>query len=288
MRAYTQPGLTAWTSSGPRFHFSIVPGRKFSTTTSAVAHSSRARRWQSSVRRLSATERLPRAITDHHSEWPLCLCWPHSRSASPFGGASTLMTSAPKSASSVPTYGPAMSWPNSTTRRPDNGPSGSGVSAVTGAPLPRRERGPTRGDGGVRGRCADLRRAAGDEGREDHRGGGAGGVERRAREDDPPRVAQLLDPGGGPRVRRLEAQAMGALDGGADLAKGARERRQVGVLADPAAGAPPRGGGPPAAPAPGAPPRGGGGRAPGREPQRLPGQVVVHGRGHTIRRPWRG
>src|SRR3954469_22729727 len=166
-----------------------------------------------------------------------------------------------------------MSWPTSTTRRPDNGPSGSGVSAVTGAPLPRRERGPTRGDGGVRGRCADLRRAAGDEGREDHRGGGAGGGERRAREDEPPRVAQLPDPGGGPRVRRLEAQAMGALDGGADLAKGARERRQVGVLADPAAGVPP--------PAVGALRAGG-------EPQRLPGQVVVHGRGHTIRRPWRG
>src|SRR4051812_28832252 len=216
----------------------MVPGRKFSTTTSAVAHSSSARCWQSSVRRLSATERLPRAITDHHSEWPLCLCWPHSRSASPFGGASTLMTSAPKSASSVPTYGPAISWPNSTARRPDTGPWGSEISSVTDAPLPRRERGPTRRDRGVRGRRADLRPAARDEGREDHRGGRAGGVERRAREDDPPRVAELLDPGGGPRVRRLEAQVMGALDGRADLDEAARERRQVGVRRDPAAGVP--------------------------------------------------
>src|SRR3954468_9790754 len=207
MRAYTQPGFTAWTSSGPSPHFSIVPGRKFSTTTSAVAHSSRARCWQSSVRRLRATERLPRAITDHHSEWPLCLCWPHSRSASPFGGASTLMTSAPKSASSVPTNGPAISWPNSTTRRPVRGPSGSEISSVTDPRLPRRERGPTRRDRGVRGARADLRRATRDEGREDHRGGVAGGGARRAGEDDPPRAAQLLDPSGGPRVRRLEAQA---------------------------------------------------------------------------------
>src|SRR4051812_41482368 len=148
------------------------------------------------------------------------------------------MTSAPKSASSVPTYGPAISWPNSTTRRPDNGPAGSEISSVTDAPLPRRERGPTRRDRGVRGRRADLRRAPRDEGREDHRGGRPGGVARRAREDDPPRPAQLLDPRGGPRVRRLEAEAMGALDGRADLDQAARERRQVGVRRDPAARVP--------------------------------------------------
>src|SRR6478736_1003013 len=33
-----QPGLTACTCSGPRFQRSIVPGRKFSTMTSAIAH----------------------------------------------------------------------------------------------------------------------------------------------------------------------------------------------------------------------------------------------------------
>src|SRR4051794_28434341 len=149
------------------------------------------------------------------------------------------MTSAPKSASSVPTYGPAISWPNSTTRRPDKGPSGSGISSVTDAPLPRRERGPTRRDRGVRGRRADLRRAARDEGREDHRGRRAGGVARRAGEDDPPRAAQLLDPGGGPGVRRLEAQPMGALDGHADRPQAAREGREIGVRRDPAAAVPP-------------------------------------------------
>src|SRR4051794_35899819 len=70
-------------------------------------------------------------MTDHQSEWSLWRWRPHSRSASPFGGASTLMTSAPKSASSVPTYGPAMSWPNSTTRRPVSGPSESEGVSVT-------------------------------------------------------------------------------------------------------------------------------------------------------------
>src|SRR4051812_37871301 len=70
-------------------------------------------------------------MTDHQSEWSLWRWRPHSRSALPFGGASTLMTSAPKSASSVPTYGPAMSWPNSTARRPVSGPSESGGVSVT-------------------------------------------------------------------------------------------------------------------------------------------------------------
>src|SRR3954462_13784846 len=218
----------------------MVPGRKFSTTTSAVAHSSSARCWQSSVRRFSATERLLRAITDHHSEWPLCLCWPHSRSASPFGGASTLMTSAPKSASRVPTYGPAMSWPNSTTRRPVTGPPARDLSSVTRHPLPRGERGPTRRDRRVGGCRADLRRTAGDERREDDRRGRAAGVERRAGEYEPPGVAQLLDAAGGAGVRRVEAQAMGTLDRHGHRPKLARERRQGGARRGPPARAHPR------------------------------------------------
>src|SRR4051794_11248157 len=86
-------------------------------------------RWPSSSRRLSVTERLLRARIDHHSEWPLWRRRPQSRIASPPGGASIFTTSAPKSPSSVPTYGPASSWPNSITRRPSSGPSSSGRSA---------------------------------------------------------------------------------------------------------------------------------------------------------------
>src|SRR4051812_14635802 len=88
-------------------------------------------RWPSSSRRLSVTERLLRARIDHQSEWSLWRRRPQSRIASPPGGASILTTSAPKSPSSVPTNGPARSWPNSIARRPVSGPSESGR-----APLP--------------------------------------------------------------------------------------------------------------------------------------------------------
>src|SRR6185295_3541171 len=116
------PGLRAWTSSGPSPHFSIVPGRKFSSTTSADSHRRSAIAWPSDSRRLSVTERLLRARIDHHSEWSLWRRRPQSRIASPPGGASIFTTSAPKSPSSVPTYGPASSWPNSITRRSCSGP----------------------------------------------------------------------------------------------------------------------------------------------------------------------
>src|SRR3954469_22052649 len=124
-RAETAFGFLAWTSSGPSPHFSIVPGRKFSSTTSADSHRRIAIAWPSASRRLSVTERLLRARIDHHSEWSLWRRRPQSRIASPDPGASIFTTSAPKSPSSVPTYGPASSWPNSITRRPVSGPSGS-------------------------------------------------------------------------------------------------------------------------------------------------------------------
>src|SRR6185295_10602635 len=73
--------------------------------------------------RLSVTERLLRARIDHQSEWSLWRRRPQSRIASPPGGASIFTMSAPKSPSSVPTYGPASSWPNSITRSPVRGPS---------------------------------------------------------------------------------------------------------------------------------------------------------------------
>src|SRR3954454_1851399 len=119
-------GLRACTSSGPSPHFSIVPGRKFSSTMSAPAASSPAIRWPSGARRFSATERLLRARIDHHREWSLWRRRPQSRIASPAPGASILTTSAPKSPSSVPVNGPASSWPNSIARRPVSGPSARG------------------------------------------------------------------------------------------------------------------------------------------------------------------
>src|SRR3954469_247465 len=133
-RAETAFGFFAWTSSGPSPHFSIVPGRKFSSTTSADSHRRIAIAWPSAARRLSVTERLLRARIDHHSEWSLWRRRPQSRIASPEPGASILTTSAPKSPSSVPTYGPASSWPNSIARSPVSGPSPS--AGVACEPLP--------------------------------------------------------------------------------------------------------------------------------------------------------
>src|SRR6185436_1236595 len=109
---------------------SIVPGRKFSTITSAPAHNSAAICCPRGSRKLRATERLLRESTDHQSEWSLWRSCPHSRIGSPAGGASTFTTSAPKSASSVPTYGPARSCPNSSARRPVSGPEASSSVAI--------------------------------------------------------------------------------------------------------------------------------------------------------------
>src|SRR3954470_7674585 len=130
-----QPGLRSWTSSGPSPHFSIVPGRKFSSTTSAVAARSAAIRWPRASRRFSVTERLLRARIDHQRLWSLWRRRPQSRMASPSPGASILITSAPKSPSRVPVYGPASSWPNSIARRPC-----SGGSAMPGDLLQERDR----------------------------------------------------------------------------------------------------------------------------------------------------
>src|SRR3954447_17604827 len=93
---------------------------------SADSHRRIAIAWPSDSRRLSVTERLLRARMDHHSEWSLWRSRPQSRIASPAPGASILTTSTPKSPSSVPTNGPASSWPNSIARRPVSGPSARG------------------------------------------------------------------------------------------------------------------------------------------------------------------
>src|SRR4051812_12366668 len=58
---------------------------------------------------------------------------PQVRIGSPAPGCSTLITSAPYSASAVPTIGPAASVAASITRRPCSGPCPSGTGAYFGA-----------------------------------------------------------------------------------------------------------------------------------------------------------
>jgi hypothetical protein len=109
-------------------HFSSVPGRKFSTTTSALSIRARATSRPSGARRSRVTELLLRPITGHQGEWPLGLVRPHWRIGSPALGSSSLMTSAPKSPSTWPQNGPAISEPISMTRRPFSGASAMRVS----------------------------------------------------------------------------------------------------------------------------------------------------------------
>src|SRR6478735_5057249 len=121
------PGLTSRRRSYDRFHFSKVPARKFSTMMSDLATSWRKSSWPASSRRLSVTVRLLRPTTGHHRDVPSVR--PHCRIGSPTPGASTLITSAPWSAISVPANGPASSWPASSTRTPASGP-GIGAAVV--------------------------------------------------------------------------------------------------------------------------------------------------------------
>src|SRR5262245_49377862 len=118
MRTITSLGFTALSTSQPRPHFSRVPGWKFSTTTSA----SLTRRFMSSApsawRRSSVADFLLRHSCSQGSESPLSVRVPNLRSASPTFGSSSLMTSAPNSASWVAQKGPARKLDASMMRMP--------------------------------------------------------------------------------------------------------------------------------------------------------------------------
>ena len=78
------------------------------------------------------TRRLLRAITFHHSDLPsfIGVQW---RIESPPPGNSTLITSAPKSASWVAASGPAIIVPASITRSPFKGPCSAAFGSVNAA-----------------------------------------------------------------------------------------------------------------------------------------------------------
>src|ERR1700731_1309019 len=110
MRAKISGGLTAAQSSGPMPSRSQVPGRKQSSSTSALAtNSNSACGW---VLTSKSTIRFPRC----------------SRSRSSVGiisppGRRTRTTSAPKSASTIAACGPGPMPPSSMTRTPASGPA---------------------------------------------------------------------------------------------------------------------------------------------------------------------
>ena len=108
-------GLMADSASYDRPHFSIVPGRKFSMSTSASAASLRTTSWPSGTRKSTQTDCLLRDCASHQTEVPSCSIR-HLRSGSPCPGGSILMTCAPKSASVLAANGPAINCPSSSTR----------------------------------------------------------------------------------------------------------------------------------------------------------------------------
>src|SRR5215213_7453164 len=92
--------------------------------------SRRARSCPSSSRKFRVTDFLLRAMMGHQRVRPSLRCLPQTRIGSPLPGASTLMTSAPKSARSWPQNGPARRLPISTTRTPSRGRSPLSPSAI--------------------------------------------------------------------------------------------------------------------------------------------------------------
>ena len=102
----------------------MTPGRKFSATMSAVSAMRRNTALPSSERRSRAMLRLFR----FSARKPPAMSWvrrePMRRVSSPVPGRSTLMTSAPMSASSMVHMGPAMICVRSSTLTPTSGPAG--------------------------------------------------------------------------------------------------------------------------------------------------------------------
>ena len=94
----TRRGLIRFSSSQPRPHFSRVPGRKFSHSTSDCAINWRNRSAPFGSRRFSVTLFLFRA-SDSQASVSRAAGVPNLRNGSPSPGCSTLITSAPNSPS---------------------------------------------------------------------------------------------------------------------------------------------------------------------------------------------
>src|SRR5688572_16413655 len=120
IRTITSPRFTAESSAHPSPHRSIVPGRKFSASTSADAASRFSSACPSGTRRLQVIDFLLRDSTSHQSGWPAAARRPSRRRSSPVPGCSTLTTVAPNSARSVQQNGAATKVAQSRMVRPSS------------------------------------------------------------------------------------------------------------------------------------------------------------------------
>src|SRR5690242_545131 len=96
----------------------MVPGRKFSTSTSAVAIKRHSTSFPAGARISSAMPNLLRFIAMNAADSPLKYGGAMRRESSPPRGFSILITSAPRSASNIAQNGPAMICVKSNTRIP--------------------------------------------------------------------------------------------------------------------------------------------------------------------------
>src|SRR5262247_3423241 len=101
----------------------MVPVRKFSMRTSAPATRRLSASTPSGCLRSSAMSRLLRLMTRYAADSP-SLWGGHVRDSSPLAVSSTLMTSAPRSESSMAQKGPARTREQSTTRIPSRARAG--------------------------------------------------------------------------------------------------------------------------------------------------------------------
>ena len=114
-------GRTSRRRSGPMPSFSAPPNLKFWITTSLCIARSRTSCWPSGVCRSMPTERLLRLTLLKYAVSVRPTRRPQSRVSSPRPGCSTLITSAPRSPSTMPQVGPANTRERSSTRTPSSG-----------------------------------------------------------------------------------------------------------------------------------------------------------------------
>src|SRR5579863_7054487 len=115
-------GLPALTDSYSRPYLARPPGLKFCTNTSARPASVLARARSRSFFRSSATDRLFRLMARKYVETPSSVTGGIQERVSSPAGLSTLIKSAPRSASSIVQYGPASTREKSAMSSPDSGP----------------------------------------------------------------------------------------------------------------------------------------------------------------------
>src|SRR5688500_6126052 len=140
MRTITRPALTRRRSSQPSPQRSIVPGRKFSASTSAPAARRLISAWPSGARRLQVIDFLLRDSTSHQYDSPSRAGVPSRGRSSPRPGCSTLITSAPNSPRSVAQKGAATNVARSSTVRPSRARGTSPTSTLAGGGLQGQQR----------------------------------------------------------------------------------------------------------------------------------------------------